>query len=117
MTPVSFSEYLKQSGIDEATLNLPAEHAHKRDDRRRQLLSFHQQALADPPPAEATDSAGQSIKIGDTVTITLVVTGVHAIPDDAERGLLGRSYVSLARMEDGVELHQFNYSTKLVKKV
>lgn len=117
MVPTSFSKYLEQAGIDETTLNIPVEHAHKRDERRRQLLSFHQQALLEPVAVEACDSAGQPINVGDTVKITLVVTGVHAIPDDAERGLMGRTYLNLARMEDGSELHQFNYASELVKKV
>jgi hypothetical protein len=114
--PAAFSDYLKASNIDEATLGIPDNLSHKREDRRRQLLAFHQQALADPPPPVAKDSTGAEVKIGDTVTITLVVTGIHAVPDDYDRGLVGRTYLNLARVVEGVELHQFSYATDLVKK-
>jgi hypothetical protein len=64
----TFSEWLKAQGYDELTLE---------KDRRNQLMTFFQEKMAEPPPPPSKDSAGADLHIGDTVTISFKISGIH----------------------------------------
>ncbi len=107
---VSLSDWLQGRGIDEGKLT-PERHAQLRN------FFLHDQAEAALHPETVLDGAGQELKIGDLVTITYRVTGLHHVPDDPARGRVGQTTVNLDKvLPDGTELHSITCNSAEVKK-
>lgn len=66
MPLISFSDYLRSKSVDERTLTA-AQHA----------VEFARFQTDTAPPLVAVDGSGQEVQIGDMVTLTLKVTGIH----------------------------------------
>ncbi len=91
----------------------------KSTSRRARISSWAFSATSKTARADSgVDAAGNALKIGDTVTITLKVTGFHAMPDDLENGLKGLTSVNLSRPlgKSGVDQHFISVPSRLVTK-
>ena len=116
---MDFSSWLRARGISEATFNLPAGTPEVDvKARHNQLLGFFRDEQNSPALDAGIDAAGNPLKIGDTVTITLKVTGFHALPDDLENGLKGLTSVNLSRPlgNSGVDQHFISVPSRLVTR-
>lgn len=97
MSKPTFHEWLKSRGIDETALS---------HDRRRQLENFYDHDTAEPPLPAAHSADGQALAIGDTVTLTLKVTGFGRVFDPATGRYRDDVHtVALARVVDGADRH------------
>ena len=116
---MDFSTWLKGRGIDERTFNMPPGTPEVDVKvRQNQLMGFFRDEQNSPALDSGVDAAGNALKIGDTVTITLKVTGFHAMPDDLENGLKGLTSVNLSRPlgKSGVDQHFISVPSRLVTK-
>jgi hypothetical protein len=110
--PPNFSEWLKLRGHDETAL--PQE-------RLNQFMNFfkgEQADLAANPPPVAKDSAGAVVNVGDVVTISLKVTGIHPYIDpETGKVMDGVAALNLGRiLADGSASHAFSLASSWVKK-
>jgi hypothetical protein len=111
MAEQTFSEYLKARNIDESKLS-PEERAFA-------AKMFGVEAQPEAAPIQATkDGAGEELKVGDTVTITYKVTGIHPIIDpESGKHLEDRHDINLSRvLADGSARHTISCPSHWVKK-
>jgi len=104
---MTFSEWLKTQGVDEAALD--ADQTGKGRDRLAQLRQFFV-SHRDFTDAPAADMAGAALTPGDLVAITYRVTSVH---DDGAGPVLKLSQV----YPDGSERHAISCPAGQVQKV
>jgi hypothetical protein len=114
--PDTFADFLKQSG-GPTEVEILADKINGRS-RRDQLMSFWEEAklVAASLPA-AKDKNGKEIKVNDTVTLTLKVTGIHMKPGDLDRDVPDKVILNLARTNgQGIDLHLLTLEAERVEK-
>ena len=103
----NFSEWLVEQGHDETKMD---------NDRRNQLMSFYKDKLLQPPAPESKDADGSPIAIGDLVTITYRISGIHRTIDPETGREAGTSLNLNHILSDGTERHDHSVPSTHVKK-
>ena len=106
---MTFSEFCKSRGVDEAKLSA--------SERAFAMKMFGLESAPEPEqPRTAKCGCGGTVCVGETVTLTLKVTGIHHYTGSPAHGIPDREVLNLAMTLDGKEVHVGTYNALHVRK-